>query len=140
MIPYGADRPTHLEKQAADRAAFEAAAAGKDSRLMPDHVEEGYPEEWEPSRCPAVTVPGYVLVQPDGRLHCNRCGHVADAPATPSSADGDTCGCWMHDCDECGRRLADGERPSRGAVRRHYLAHEAAMQRARERAVRDGFA
>jgi hypothetical protein len=26
----------------------------------------------------------------------------------------DPCGCWRWDCDECGHRMADGQRPRRG--------------------------
>lgn len=99
MIPYGADRPTHLEKQTADAEAFAAEVA---------RIRAGRP-------APAIV-----------------------ETAEPASTDGDTCGCWMHDCDECGRRLADGERPAKGARRRAAIQHEAAMQRAREKAHRDG--
>lgn len=101
MIRYGADRPTHLEKQTADAEAFAAEVA---------RIRAGRPAP------PIVETP------------------------EPANLSGDTCGCWMRDCDECGRRLADGERPAPGAVRRHALANEAAMQSARERARRDGHA
>lgn len=94
MIPWGAEeRPTHLEKQAADAAAFQAEVA---------RVRAGRP-------APAIV-----------------------ETLEPSSADGDVCGCWMRDCDECGRRIADGERPAKGERLRHARLSEAAMQRARE--------
>ena len=32
------------------------------------------------------------------------------------------CGCWMRDCDTCGRKIADGKRPAAGVVLRWWRA------------------
>lgn len=72
------------------------------TETMPPHRVEGYD-------CRGASVPGYVHHLPDGRLHCNRCGYVADLvprdDVTPVVVEAlppwPCCGAHGHHADDC---------------------------------------
>lgn len=53
-------------------------------------------------------------------------------PGPMADLEGNTCHCWSRDCDECGRKLADGKRPRPGEVRRAALQADASLQAAKD--------
>lgn len=54
---------------------------------MPEHLPVSPPEDPR-DVCRGAAVPGYALQQPDGRLHCNRCGWVTPEPVVTCHSNG----------------------------------------------------